>query len=95
MTTKEIYIACDGREFDSEVECTQYELELTKDEENKKKVFTLKNGKELTGDDIREFFRAIRCNDCLLSKECRAMENKIRMSTTDTFGLCDAILGNL
>lgn len=87
MTTREVYIARDGKEFDSEVECTKYELELTKNEENQKKVFTLKNGKKLTGDDIKEFFRAMSCNDCPLSAQCRAMKGKIRMSTPDTFCL--------
>ena len=92
---KKIYLAFDGMEFYNKEECQKYEAELKRQNENEERVFNLDSGKTLTKNEVKEFFRKMSCDKCPFSKECRAMEQRIRCSTTDTFCLCDTILGNI
>ncbi len=95
MEKKEIYVAFDGKEFDTEKECQNYEEENNKNTLNENRLFYLESGKSLTKNEVKEFFKKVSCSECPFSKECRAMEQRIRCSTTDTFCLCDTILGNI
>ena len=95
MKKKEIYVAFDGTEFDTEKECQNYEEENNKNTINENRLVYLESGKSLTKDEVKEFFKKISCSECPFSKECRAMEQRIRRSTTDTFCLCNTILGNI
>lgn len=91
MQKREIYVAFDGKEFESEVRCKEYEDYLKENEKRKKKIITLKSGKELTGANVEEFFQLLKCPECPFDKECHEMEERIRRHTTDTFCLCDVI----
>ena len=91
MIRKETYIAFDGTEFDTKDECQNYELEQEKIEGNEERVFYLESGKTLMKHEIKEFFRKTSCGKCPFTRECRAMEQRIRMSTTNTFNLCDVM----
>ena len=90
MKKKEIYVAFDGTEFDTEKECQNYE-----EENYENRLFYLESGKSLTKDEVKEFFKKISCSECPFSKECSAMVQRIRRSTTDTFCLCNTILGHI
>ena len=46
----------------------------------------------MTKEDIVDYFNKVgSCKDCTFERECDAMYDRVRCSTTNTFRLCDVI----
>jgi hypothetical protein len=80
------YRTADGKVFDTEEEAKKHEMEL----KSPNVPIQLLNGKVLFKDDIKEFFRLSRCENCSFMGECQNMKDEIRKHTTSTF--CDVIV---
>lgn len=83
------YTTSDGVIFNDKEKALSYEDKL----QNKEFVLEI-NGKPISHDDIVEYFKTnvIRgCDKCTFWKECHNMDSRVRLSTTNTFSLCDAI----
>ena len=82
------YQTSDGRVFDTESEAKAHEEMLSASDSKT----TLDNGMVITKDNVTEYFRKNRCEMCPFSVECADMSGFVRMHTTHTFTLCDAVL---
>lgn len=69
MQEKIYYITEDGYKFENAIDAQEHESKITKE----KRIVKLDNGKELTHDDIVEFFNKLRCNECPFNKECEKL----------------------
>jgi len=49
----------------------------------------------MTKEDIINFFRETKCDNCPFKTECDKMYYEIRKSTTNTFDLCTVIGGSI
>lgn len=81
------YRTADGKVFDTEEAAKKHEIEMTANV-----AIKLSNGKVLGKDDIEEFFRLSKCENCPFMVACKNMKDEIRKHTTDTFTLCDVIV---
>lgn len=93
MTKKEIYVAFDGKEFDTEAECAKHEL----DERNKLNLMTkehvITGGKKVSANDIIEFFTKMRCWECPFFTRCNSLAKHMRAHNTPVLTLCQTVKG--
>ena len=82
------YKTADGMAFDTEEEAKKHENEL----KSFNVAIQLPNGKKLDKDDIKEFFRQSKCENCPFMVECHNMIDEVRKHTTSAFTLCDVIV---
>lgn len=96
MIKKIVYIADDGCEFENETEALDHENEVKKIKTRKEKIITLNNGKEISRDEVIEYFDTLTknpCKFCSFFDECVKLREHMRNYTSDTFVLCDVIKG--
>lgn len=82
------YRTADGKVFNTEEDAKKHEKEL----KSPNTSIHLSNGKVLYKDDIKEFFRLNKCEDCTFIVECHNMRDEIRKHTTAIFTLCNIIV---